>query len=40
MNNKVMEYCYTKLVAHITECTYTGDTFTTQLTIDEWNTIT
>ena len=33
-DNRCMEYCYTKYVSHIAECTYTEDTCTTHTPID------
>ena len=42
IDNRCMEYHYTKSVSHIAECTYTEDISNSplQLTIDLWNTIT
>ena len=43
IDNRCMEYHYTKSVSHIAECKYTEDTSTPlphQLTIDVWNTVT
>ena len=42
IDNRFMEYHYTKSVLHIPECTYTENTSNSlpQLTIDLWNTIT
>ena len=39
IDHRCMEYCYTKEVSHIAECTYTDGRWTLlQLTINVWAT--